>query len=67
VAWGDSALCKLVHPAVTALRWDTADAGARAARLLSLAAEGGEIGSFQEGPPELMVRESTGRPRADRG
>jgi DNA-binding LacI/PurR family transcriptional regulator len=61
LAWGDSALCELVHPSVTALRWDTVEAGAQAARLLNLAAEGAEVGSYQEGPPELMVRESTGR------
>jgi DNA-binding LacI/PurR family transcriptional regulator len=60
LAWGDSALCELVHPAVTALRWDTVEAGTRAARLLNGAADGGEIGNFQEGPPVLMVRESTG-------
>jgi DNA-binding LacI/PurR family transcriptional regulator len=65
IAWGDSALCELVHPAVTALRWDTVAAGAQAARLLSLAAEGAEVGSYQEGPPELMVRESTGHWRPD--
>jgi DNA-binding LacI/PurR family transcriptional regulator len=62
VAWGDSALCELVHPSVTALRWDTAEAGARAARLLSQAAGGGAAGSFQEGPPVLMIRGSTGPP-----
>jgi len=63
VAWGDSALCELVHPAVTALRWDTVDAGARAARLLNLAAGGTQVDSYQEGPPELMVRDSSGAPR----
>jgi DNA-binding LacI/PurR family transcriptional regulator len=65
VAWGDSVLCELVHPAVTALRWDTAEAGTRAARLLNLAIEGEEAADFQEGPPHLMVRESTGRPRTN--
>ncbi len=65
IAWGDSALCELVHPSVTALRWDTVEAGAQAARLLNLAAEGAEVGSYQEGPPQLMVRESTGRWRPD--
>jgi len=65
MTWGDSALCELVHPAVTALRWDTAEAGTRAARLLNLAAEGAEVSSYQEGPPELMIRESTGRWRAN--
>jgi DNA-binding LacI/PurR family transcriptional regulator len=63
VAWGDSALCELVHPSVTALRWDTVEAGARAARLLTRATEGETADSFQEGPPVLMVRESTGAPR----
>jgi DNA-binding LacI/PurR family transcriptional regulator len=67
LAWGDSALCELVHPAVTALRWDTVEAGTRAARLLNQAAEDGEIGSFQEGPPVLMVRESTGMIREPAG
>ena len=66
IAWGDSALCELVHPSVTALRWDTVEAGAQAARLLNLAAEGAEVGSYQEGPPQLMVRESTG-PRRPEG
>jgi DNA-binding LacI/PurR family transcriptional regulator len=61
MAWGDSALCELVHPSVTALRWDTVEAGVRAARLLNLAAEGAEVGNYQEGPPELMVRGSTER------
>ena len=65
IAWGDSALCELVHPSVTALRWDTVEAGAQAARLLNLAADGAEVGSYQEGPPQLMVRESTGRWRPD--
>jgi DNA-binding LacI/PurR family transcriptional regulator len=65
IAWGDSALCELVHPSVTALRWDTVEAGAQAARLLNLAADGAEVGSYQEGPPQLMVRESTGRWRSD--
>ncbi len=66
MAWGDSALCELVHPSVTALRWDIVEAGARAARLLSRAADGGEVGSFQEGPPVLMIRESTGTPATER-
>jgi DNA-binding LacI/PurR family transcriptional regulator len=65
IAWGDSALCELVHPSVTALRWDTVEAGAQAARLLNLAVDGAEVGSYQEGPPQLMVRESTGRWRSD--
>jgi DNA-binding LacI/PurR family transcriptional regulator len=64
VAWDDSVLCELMHPALTALRWDTVGAGAEAARRLSLAADGTEVGNFQEAEPQLMVRESTGSPRA---
>jgi DNA-binding LacI/PurR family transcriptional regulator len=60
VAWGDSALCELVHPAVTALRWDTVSAGTQAARLLRQAVDGVQVLSLQEDPPQLMVRESTG-------
>ena len=67
VAWGDSALCELVHPSVTALRWDIVEAGARAARLLRQATDNGEADSFQEGPPVLMVRESSGPPAIKHG
>ena len=35
VTWDDSALCELVHPALTALRRDIPAAGASAARMLS--------------------------------
>jgi DNA-binding LacI/PurR family transcriptional regulator len=62
MAWDDSALCELVHPSLTALRRDIAAAGAEAARLLRLAADGAEVANFVEAVPELMVRESTGRP-----
>jgi DNA-binding LacI/PurR family transcriptional regulator len=62
VAWDDSALCELVHPAVTALRRDIAAAGAEAARRLSLVAGGAEVGHYAEPIPELMIRDSTGAP-----
>jgi DNA-binding LacI/PurR family transcriptional regulator len=62
VAWDDSALCELVHPAITAMRRDIAGAGAEAARRLSLAASGAEVTNYQEPAPDLMVRESTARP-----
>ncbi len=62
LAWDDSALCELVHPAVTALRRDIAGAGAEAARRLSLAAAGAEVGDYPEPAPALMVRESTAEP-----
>ena len=60
MAWGDSAFCELVHPAVTALRWDTVAAGALAARLLREMVDGADVASLQENPPQLMIRESTG-------
>jgi DNA-binding LacI/PurR family transcriptional regulator len=62
LAWDDSMLCDLVHPAVTALRWDVAAVGVEAARRLSQLAAGAEASDFQEPPPALMVRESTGKP-----
>ena len=64
VAWDDSALCELVHPAITAMRRDIAAAGAQAARRLSLAASGAEVADYQEPAPVLMVRESTAPPHA---
>jgi DNA-binding LacI/PurR family transcriptional regulator len=62
VAWDDSALCELVHPALTALRRDIAGAGTEGARRLLLLIDGAEVGDFQESPPALMVRASTGQP-----
>jgi DNA-binding LacI/PurR family transcriptional regulator len=62
VSWDDSALCDLVHPAITAMRRDIAAAGAEAARRLTLAASGAEVADYQEPAPSLMVRESTAGP-----
>lgn len=62
VAWDDSALCELVHPALTAMRRDIAGVGAEAARRLSLAIGGAEVGDIREDLPTLMVRESTAPP-----
>jgi DNA-binding LacI/PurR family transcriptional regulator len=62
VAWDDSALCELVHPAITAMHRDIAAAGAEAARRLTLAASGAEVADYQEPAPELMVRESSAPP-----
>ncbi len=61
VAWDDSALCELVHPALTALRRDIAGTGSEAARRLVMLAGGAEAGSFQEPPPVLTERASTSR------
>ena len=60
VSWDDSALCELMHPALTALRGDIAAAGSAAARMLRELAAGGHPESFAEAPPELHVRMSSG-------
>jgi DNA-binding LacI/PurR family transcriptional regulator len=60
VSWDDSALCELIHPALTALRRDIAAAGAAAARMLRELIDGGQPRNFQEARPDLMTRESTG-------
>jgi DNA-binding LacI/PurR family transcriptional regulator len=66
VAWDDSALCRLVHPSITALSRDIAAAGAEGARRLALLAAGAEVGDFPEPPPLLIERGSTGRPASRR-
>jgi DNA-binding LacI/PurR family transcriptional regulator len=60
VSWDDSALCELIHPALTALRRDIPAAGAAAARMLRELIADGQPRNFQEARPELMTRESTG-------
>jgi DNA-binding LacI/PurR family transcriptional regulator len=60
VSWDDSALCELIHPAVTALRRDIAAAGSMAARMLRELAAGGTPGNFGEPTPELVARDSSG-------
>lgn len=64
MAWDDSMLCELVHPALTALRRDIAAVGSEAARRLSQMAAGGDVTDFQEPPPALMARASTAPPRS---
>jgi len=60
ISWDDSALCELVHPALTALRRDVAGAGAAAARILRALAAGGRPDSVIEAVPSLQVRMSSG-------
>jgi DNA-binding LacI/PurR family transcriptional regulator len=60
VSWDDSALCELMHPALTALHGDIAAAGSAAARVLRELAAGGRPASVAEAPPELHVRMSSG-------
>jgi DNA-binding LacI/PurR family transcriptional regulator len=62
VAWDDSALCEVVHPSLTALRRDIAAGGAEGARRLVRLAGGSAVGDFQEEPPVLIRRASTGPP-----
>jgi DNA-binding LacI/PurR family transcriptional regulator len=62
MAWDDSMLCELVHPAITALHRDVAAVGAEAARRLGALTAGREVDDFREPLPRLMVRESTGQP-----
>lgn len=62
VAWDDSALCELVHPSLTALRRDIAAGGAEGARRLIKLISGSQVGNYQEPPPVLIKRGSTGSP-----
>jgi DNA-binding LacI/PurR family transcriptional regulator len=63
VAWDDSILCELVHPAITALRRDIAAIGAAGARRLITLADGSPVDDLAEGRPVLTVRGSTAAPR----
>jgi DNA-binding LacI/PurR family transcriptional regulator len=66
VAWDDSALCRLVHPPLTALHRDIAQAGAEGARLLMTLANGEQVHDLAEPEPVLVERASTGPPAAVR-
>lgn len=65
VAWDDSILCELVHPAITALRRDIAAIGAAGARLLTALADGEPASDLAEASPQLTIRASTGPVRLD--
>ncbi len=62
VAWDDSSLCELVHPALTALHRDIPAYGAQAAKALLALTAGGISTSFCQEVPTLTVRGSTGKP-----
>ncbi|WP_055591414.1 LacI family DNA-binding transcriptional regulator, partial [Streptacidiphilus griseoplanus] len=62
-AWGDSALCELVHPPVTALSRDVAAHGGHAARLLRAVAAGYQTAHLQDEDSRLVLRGSTGPAR----
>ena len=59
VAWDDSSLCELVHPPLTALSRDIAAYGARAAKTLTQAAAGAQVGHAEVPPSTLTIRGST--------
>ena len=66
ISWDDSALCELMHPALTALRRDIAGAGSTAARMLRELAAGGRPESVMEATPVLQARASSGPARRPR-
>jgi DNA-binding LacI/PurR family transcriptional regulator len=61
VAWDDSVLCRLVHPALTALQRDIPAYGARAASMLLDIIGGRAHGQVQDSTARLAPRSSTGR------
>jgi DNA-binding LacI/PurR family transcriptional regulator len=60
ISWDDSALCELMHPALTALHRDIAATGTTAARMLRSLVAGGHPDSIGEATPVLQVRMSSG-------
>ncbi|MVO85053.1 LacI family DNA-binding transcriptional regulator [Streptomyces sp. p1417] len=63
VAWEDSALCRMVHPWLTALSRDTVSFGRTAARELLGLLDDGPAGTVQVPLPRLIERESTAAAR----
>ena len=60
VAWDDSALCRLVHPSLTAVARDVVADGREAAHMLAEVVEGGSVESREGVRGELRPRGSTG-------
>jgi len=59
VAWDDSVLCEIVHPALTALSRDITAYGAHAAERLFELVESGTVSDFEDAMPRLATRGST--------
>ncbi len=59
LAWDDSMLCRVVHPAITAFSHDVGAAAARAALMLLELIETGVADDSRLQPRELITREST--------
>ncbi|GAA2371465.1 LacI family DNA-binding transcriptional regulator [Dactylosporangium salmoneum] len=64
LAWEDSPLCQLVHPALTVLQRNITDYGMRTARLLFELLDGRPPRSVRYGNAVLAVRDSTASPPA---
>ncbi|WP_246037576.1 LacI family DNA-binding transcriptional regulator [Saccharothrix texasensis] len=62
VAWDDSALCRLVRPALSAVRRPIAERGAAAVRLLLDVINGAPAEQVKTSDPELVPRSSTAHP-----
>lgn len=67
LAWDDSQLCRLTHPALSAMSHDVHGFGAAVARTLFDVLRGGRPDSQQAPTPSLTPRGSTGPPRPGRG
>ncbi|MDX3854264.1 LacI family DNA-binding transcriptional regulator [Streptomyces sp. AK02-01A] len=65
VSWEDSALCRLMHPWLTALSRDTIAFGRLAARELAALLDGGAARTVQVPLPRLIERESTAPARVE--
>lgn len=65
VSWEDSALCRLVHPWLTALSRDTVAFGRIAAEELVALLDGGAARAVQVPLPRLIERESTAAARTE--
>jgi DNA-binding LacI/PurR family transcriptional regulator len=64
VAWDDSVLCEIVHPALTALKRDIVAYGAHAAERLLELLGGATVPDLEDAMPRLVARGSTARPGA---
>ena len=62
VAWDDSVLCEIVHPALTALKRDIVAYGAHAAERLLELLDGAPVRDLEDALPHLVARGSTAPP-----
>jgi DNA-binding LacI/PurR family transcriptional regulator len=67
IAGDDSALCRLVHPSLTALARDISAYGGHTARTLLKVIDGVEVSSVEDHVAYLVPRASTAPPRGARG